>query len=174
MSQYKNSYAAGFSVCDKKIFYNVPKNYTIMMLLTNMGTAPALLFLGAILAITTIFVNSVYAQESRNTTEPFVVVFAIQGVDSKTGYILTWASADNVTIPALINASTVDLQDDAKDGIIEPSIVFPNSTVSTGDNFSACAVVLKDEDLMCDTGFNSPTGRAEFVSFRLSPDKNEQ
>jgi hypothetical protein len=65
----------------------------------------------------------------------------------------------------------VDLEDSAKDGIVEIPITFPNSTVSTGDKFRACIVVLKNEDLMCDTGFDSPSERAEFVSFLLSPVK---
>jgi hypothetical protein len=114
-------------------------------------------------------VYSAHAQETQTTTEPFVVVIATKGIDSSTGYILNWVTANNITIPLLLNASTVDLEDDAKDGVVEASITLPNSTVSTGDNFRACIIVLKNEDLMCDTGFDSPSGRAEFVSFLLSP-----
>jgi hypothetical protein len=147
-----------------------------MVFLKKMEKTPTLLFLGATLTIATfvVIVNSAFAQETQTTAEPFVVISAIQGIDSKTGYILNWATANNITVPRLYNASTVDLEDEAKDGIVEIPITFPNSTVSTGDKFSACALVLKDKSMTCQEGFDSPSSRAEFVSFLVSLDKKEQ
>lgn len=125
-----------------------------------------------ILLIVFVTVNPIYAQTSEEP--PLSVVFAIEGVDAATGDILNWVTANNVTRAVFNNATAIDLDDTARDGIIELSITLPNGTAQVGDKFRACTVLPEFEKVLCSTGFKSATGRAEFVSVLLSSLKKQE
>jgi hypothetical protein len=138
---------------------------------------PALLISEAVFALSIVFVtvNPIYAQTSEES--PLSVVFAIEGVDANTGEMMSWVTLNNVTKTLFYNATAIDLEDTlypARDGTIELSITLPNGTAQVGDKFRACTTVPEFEKLVCNTGFNSPTDRAEFMSILLSSFKKQE
>ena len=53
-------------------------------------------------------------------------------------------------------------------GLIEYVAIFPNVTVNAGNEYKACVVPIKDLELTCKTGNNSPAARPEFVDISLN------
>ena len=45
---------------------------------------------------------------------------------------------------------------------------FPNVTVNTGGEYKACVLPVKDLEMICTTGNNSPASRPEFVDLSLN------
>jgi high-affinity K+ transport system ATPase subunit B len=134
---------------------------------------PALLIAAAfILSIVFVTINPIYAQTTEEP--PLIVVFAVEGIDASTGELMSWVTINNVTRTVFYNATAVDLEDTARDGMIETAITLPNGTSQVGDRFSACTVVPKFDKMECDIGFKSPTGRAEFFSVPLSSFEKQQ
>ena len=95
----------------------------------------------------------------------FKVIMTIQGLNHNTG--------DVVTIVTVSGESRVKLFDDSKTyinsvnaagegGIVEYVATFPNMTVNDGDEYKVCALIIKDSNLICETGTNSPALRPEF------------
>jgi hypothetical protein len=52
--------------------------------------------------------------------------------------------------------------------IIEYVATFPNITVDVGEEYKACVLPLKDLEMVCTTGNNSPASRPEFVDLLLN------
>jgi aldose sugar dehydrogenase len=112
--------------------------------------------------------NQVRSQRTHTIEEtPFVVLFSIAEVDNHTGNIISWVTANNVTNVYLYNASAIDSRDNRQDGFIETAVSLPNGTMHIGDKFKACTKVLKDDNLICNEGFNWPTTRLELNSVIL-------
>jgi hypothetical protein len=100
----------------------------------------------------------------------FKVIMTVQGLNRNTG--------DIVTIVSVIGESRVKLFDDSKTylhsvkadgtgGLVEYVATFPNMTVKNGDTYKACALTIKDSNLICETGTNSPALRPEFKDLYL-------
>jgi glucose/arabinose dehydrogenase len=107
--------------------------------------------------------NPGHAQRTQTIEEsPFLTVFRVAGVDNDTGYIANWVTANNVTNVLVYNASRVDSQDNRVDGFIDFGIGLPNGTMHIGDKYKACIMVLKDNNLICNEGFNWPDARPEY------------
>ena len=91
----------------------------------------------------------------------------VQGLEHNTG--------DVVTIVSVNGESRVKLFDDTKTyihsvnssdgtgGLVEYVATFPNTTVNVGEEYKVCALTIKDSNLMCETGTNSPALRPEFI-----------
>jgi hypothetical protein len=56
-------------------------------------------------------------------------------------------------------------------GLIEYTATFPNMTVNVGDEYKVCALALKDSNLICQTGNNSPALRPEFIDLYMQEEK---
>ena len=125
---------------------------------------PTFLFIFTTMMIFALIPNTVHAQETETTDEPFVVMFTMSGVDNNTGFVTNWVTANNVTNANFYNASEMDLTDNLQDGYIESGTSLPNGTIQIGDEYKACTLILNQRYLTCDTGFNSPTNRPEFDS----------
>jgi hypothetical protein len=121
-------------------------------------------------------VLNAYAQSSSTSEiqkkkDIFKVIMTVQGLDHNTG--------DVVTIVSVNGESRVKLFDDAKTyiptvnatdgtgGIIEYIATFPNMTVNVGDEYKVCALTIKNSNLMCQTGADSPASRPEFIDLFL-------
>jgi aldose sugar dehydrogenase len=112
--------------------------------------------------------NPVHSQRTQTIEKaPFAVAFSISGVDKDTGYVTNWITANNATNILLYNASEAELKDNRQDGFIEQAVSLPNGTIHIGDEYKACTAVLKDDNLICSTGFNWPTARPEYNSVIL-------
>jgi hypothetical protein len=116
------------------------------------------------------------AQTTTTPTEPsekkdiFKVIMTVQGLDHNSG--------DVVGIVSVNGESRVKLFDDTKTyinsvnadgtgGFIEYTAAFPNMTVNVGDEYKVCAVTIKDSNMICQTGTNSPALRPEFKDLYL-------
>jgi hypothetical protein len=111
--------------------------------------------------------NALHAQRvpaKRNIDDRFAVVFSTVGVNNDTGYAINWVTANNATNVLFYNASAIDLKDNRQDGFIETALSLPNGTIHIGDEYKACTTVLKDDNIICNTGLNWPGGRAEYNS----------
>ena len=56
----------------------------------------------------------------------------------------------------------------AGSAIIEYVATFPHVTVNTGEEYKACVLPVKDLEMICTTGNNSPASRPEFVDLSLN------
>jgi hypothetical protein len=128
----------------------------------------------AMLNITTTNPNaSAQTTSSSPETEKkdiFKVIMTVQGLNHNTG--------DVVTIVSVNGESRVKLFDDSKTyihsvnatgtgGIVEYVATFPNMTVKNGDEYKVCILTIKDSNLICKTGTNSPALRPEFKDLYL-------
>ena len=52
--------------------------------------------------------------------------------------------------------------------LIEYVATFPNLTINSGEGYKACISTVKDLELICKTGNNSPASRPEFVDLSLN------
>ena len=116
--------------------------------------------------------SNVFAQTTSETEKKdiFKVIMTVQGLDRNTG--------DIVTVVAVNGESRVKLFDDTKTyihsinaagtgGIVEYVATFPTITVKNGDVYKACVLTIKDSNLICETGTNSPALRPEFKDLYL-------
>jgi hypothetical protein len=119
--------------------------------------------------------NPIQAQEAEeNKNETFTVVVTLYGVDNMTGNVVTFVSTNNITRGTVLNATQIDLNDTGKnDGIVDVYLTFPNITISAGNEFKACNMVLRDLSIVCDIGHNSPSRRAEYIDLLLQSTKEE-
>jgi len=117
----------------------------------------------------------IQAQEAE-VNETFTVVVTLYGVDNMTDNVVTFFSTtNNITRGTVFNATEMDLNDTSKnDGIVDVYLAFPNITIPVGEEFTACNMVLRDLSLVCDTGHNSPSPRAEYIGLLLQPTEEEQ
>jgi hypothetical protein len=54
-------------------------------------------------------------------------------------------------------------------GFIEYISTFPNMTIKVGEQYKACAMLIKDSNLTCQIGNNSPALRPEIVDLYFNP-----
>ena len=126
-----------------------------------------LALVAALVLLTLDSTNPIQAQETKVNDELAVVV-TLYGVNNTTGNVVTFVSTNNNnTKGAILNATELDLKDGSNDGVVDVVLSFPNVTITTGEQFRACNMVLKDLSLVCETGHNSPSPRAEYVDLVL-------
>jgi len=75
--------------------------------------------------------------------------------------ILSASPSPTASAPSTINPA-------AESDIIEYVATFPNVTVNAGQEYKACVLPVKNLDLICTTGSNSPAHRPEFVDLNLN------
>jgi hypothetical protein len=131
-----------------------------------------LLFIGAILTIVLVTTNPIQAETGKGT-DIFKVIVSIFGVDESKGDVVAIVTVkDEQAKVKLFDASgpaVVPLSASEGGGhLIEYVATFPNLTVNAGDEYKACVTTVKDLELICKSGHNSPAARPEFVDFSLN------
>lgn len=121
------------------------------------------------------FAQTTNSLETEMKKDIFKVILTVQGLDKNTGDIVTLVSVngdsrvklfdDTKTYIHSINAS------DGTGGLVEYVATFPNMTVNGGDEYKVCALMVKDSNLICETGTNSPALRPEFKDLYLQEGK---
>jgi hypothetical protein len=142
----------------------------------NKVTTNTLLILAAIVIVLAIASQNIRFYlahaETGKGTDIFKVIMSIFGVDESKGDIVAIVTVNNqetkvkffdATGPSVIpiNAS------EGGGHIVEYVATFPNVTVNSGDEYKACVLTVKDLDLKCGTGHNSPANRPEFIDINL-------
>jgi hypothetical protein len=108
--------------------------------------------------------NSPKDNDSQSPNDIFRVAITIIGVNNETGNVFSFVKVNDDTSTRYFNASKDDLKD--QDGFVDSVISFPNKTVTTGANFTACNVVLKELSMSCKSGINIQE-RIESIQFVL-------
>jgi hypothetical protein len=106
----------------------------------------------------------------------FKVIMTVQGLNHNTGDIVTIVSVNGESRVKLFDDSKTyvhSVKADGTGGLVEYVATFPNTTVNSGDVFKACALIIKDSNLICETGTNSPALRPEFKDLYLQQQPDE-
>jgi hypothetical protein len=145
------------------------------MYIQNRIIVLSLSLIGVILAsivIVVITMSSAHAETGQGD-DVFRVIMTIFGVDESRGDVIAVVTAkDQVARVKLFDASGPEVVPlNATEGgghLIEYIATFPNLTVNSGDEYKACIATVKDLELTCKTGQNSPAARPEFVDLSLN------
>jgi hypothetical protein len=104
----------------------------------------------------------------------FKVIMTVQGLDHNTGDIVTIVSVNGESRVKLFDDSKTYIQTvkaDGTGGIVEYVATFPNVTINSGDEYKVCVLTIKDSNLICETGTNSPALRPEFKDLYLQEER---
>lgn len=114
--------------------------------------------------------------ETEKKKDIFKVIMTIQGLNHDSGDIVTIVSVNEESRVKLFDDSKTYINSvnasDGTGGIIEYVATFPNMTVKNGDVYKACVLTIKDSNLICETGTNSPAQRPEFKDLYLQEEKS--
>lgn len=139
-----------------------------------------LLFKGLVLTSTVvaaITINPVQA-ETGIGADVFKVITTIFDVDESKGDVVAIVTAKNeIAKVKLFDASGPEVVSlNASEGgghLIEYIATFPNVTINSGEEYKACIATIKDLELICKSGHNSPAARPEFVDLSLNTTRGE-
>ena len=131
-----------------------------------------LLLICAILTSALITPHSIQAETGQGT-DIFRVITTIFGVDESKGDVIAIVTAkDEAAKVKLFDASGPEViplnTSEGGDHLIEYVATFPNVTINSGENYKACIATVKDLELICKIGQNSPASRPEFVDLSLN------
>lgn len=124
------------------------------------------------LVVTVITISPVQAETGQGE-DIFRVITTIFGVDESKGDVIAIVTAKNQDAKVkLFDASGPEVVPlNASEGgghLIEYIATFPNLTINSGEEYRACIATVKDLELICKTGNNSPATRPEFVDLSLN------
>ena len=149
--------------------------YTLSLLLLILGTAAV-----AVMLSSTLFLlkNSQVAGQIGGESETkikkqdiFKIILTVNGLGKDSGDVIAFVTVNG--------QSKVKLFDDKKSylnsissnsggqGFIEYVSTFPNMTIKTGEQYKACALLIRDSNLICQIGNNSPALRPEIVDLYI-------
>jgi hypothetical protein len=131
--------------------------------------------LGVILTssvVSGIIVSPVQAETGQGP-DIFKVIMTIFGVDESKGDVIAIVTAKEeaarVKLFDALGPEVVPLNASEGGGhLIEYVATFPNLTINSGEGYKACISTVKDLELLCKTGNNSPASRPEFVDLSLN------
>jgi hypothetical protein len=131
-----------------------------------------LLLLSAILTSAFITLHPIQAETGQGA-DVFRIIMTIFGVDESKGDVIAIVTAkDEAAKVKLFDASgpeVIPLNTSEGGGhLIEYVATFPNVTINSGEGYKACIATVKDLELICKTGQNSPASRPEFVDLSLN------
>ena len=111
--------------------------------------------------------------ETGQGTDIFKVIMTIFGVDESKGDVIAIVTAKDeaarVKLFDALGPEAVPLNASEGGGhLIEYVATFPNLTMNPGEGYKACISTVKDLELLCKTGNNSPASRPEFVDLSLN------
>jgi hypothetical protein len=116
-------------------------------------------------------INLAYA-ETGTGTDIFKVIMSVFGVEESRGDVVALVTVNNQESKVrFFDASGSELipmnASGVNGNILEYVATFPNVTVNSGDEYKACILTVKDLNLKCGTGHNSPANRPEFIDINL-------
>jgi hypothetical protein len=119
--------------------------------------------------------QSIPSSETEKKKDIFKVIMTIQGLNHDSGDIVTIVSVNEESRVKLFDDSKTYIHSvnasDGTGGIIEYVATFPNMTVSVGDDYKVCALTIKDSNLICKTGNNSPALRPEIIDLYIHEER---
>jgi hypothetical protein len=102
----------------------------------------------------------------------FKIIVTVSGLTKNSGDVITFVSVDGQSKAKLFDDEMSYLSSIDSDGLgfIEYISTFPNMTIKVGEQYKACALLIKDSNLICHTGNNSPALRPEIVDLDFNQD----
>ena len=137
--------------------------------------------LGSLLVILSVIaapqLNYPTQAETGIGADVFKVIMTIFDVDESKGDVVAIVTAKNdvakVKLFDALGPGVVPINASEGGGrFIEYVATFPNVTVNAGDEYKACVATVKNLELICKTGNNSPAARPEFVDLSLNASSN--
>ena len=132
------------------------------------------------------FTSTVFASSTINPVQAetgigpdvFRVIMTIFGVDESRGDVVAVVTVNNGDAKVkLFDASGPEVvplnASEGRGHLIEYVATFPNVTVNSGDPYKACILTVKDLDVICKSGHNSPAARPEFVDLSLNTTRGD-
>ena len=133
------------------------------------------------MVLSVVTTNPVHAETGKGK-DIFKVILTIFGIDKSRGDVVAIVAVNNgeaskvkfLDINAFLapsNLTTLSpstMNPAAGSDIIEYVATFPNVTVDAGEEYKACVLPVKDLELTCKIGNNSPASRPEFVDLSLN------
>jgi hypothetical protein len=116
-------------------------------------------------------INLAYA-ETGTGTDIFKVIMSVFGVEESKGDVVALVTVNSheskVKFFDVSGSELIPMNaSEGKGHILEYVATFPNVTVNSGDEYKACILTVKDLNLKCGTGHNSPANRPEFIDINL-------
>ena len=141
------------------------------MQITKRITVLALALL-MIIAVSALSNLSLVRAETGKGSDIFKVILSIFDIQPTTGDIVAIVSVNGESKVRFFDTANIAVNaTQSAGGIIEYVATFPNVNVNVGDEYKACALLLKDlskDSLICKTGLNSPAKRAEYIDLSLA------
>ena len=110
--------------------------------------------------------------EVKSTEQQLTIAVTVFGINQQTGNVLTFIDFNNLVKASYYNASSTDLKDKgAKDGIVQVYLQLPIKKLIPGSEFSACTLVLRDQQLVCQKGHISPYQSTSFTDLVINNTK---
>jgi hypothetical protein len=148
-------------------------------------TKPLLVCFLVVAVSTTLLTRSInlnsYAETGQGS-DVFRVIMTVFGVENTKGDVIAIVTVNNgegskvkfFETEAFRPASSNNLTSlvttpstSSTAGLLEYVATFPNVTVDPGAEYKACVMTIKDLELLCKTGHNSPASRPEFIDINL-------
>jgi hypothetical protein len=116
-------------------------------------------------------INLAYAETGAGG-DIFKVIMSVFGVEESKGDVVALVTVNNQESRVkFFDASAPDqIPMNVSGGsgyILEYVATFPNVTVNSGDEYKGCVLTVKDMNLKCGTGYNSPANRPESIDINL-------
>jgi uncharacterized membrane protein YgcG len=124
-----------------------------------------------VMAVSTSGTLSPIQAETGKGTDIFKVILSIFDIQPTTGDIVAIVGVNGESKVKFFDTSNIAVNATQTGGIVEYVATFPNVNVNVGDEYKACALLLKDlnkDNLICKTGLNSPAKRAEYIDLSLA------
>jgi hypothetical protein len=154
------------------LYFAVKSRITILLLIGTILTS---------MVLSVVTTNPVQAETGKGK-DIFKVILTIFGIDKSRGDVVAIVAVNNgeaskvkfLDINAFLapsNLTTLSpstMNPAAGSDIIEYVATFPNVTVDAGEEYKACVLPVKELELICKIGNNSPASRPEFVDLSLN------
>ena len=151
-------------------------SWNISLDIESVSTKPivvpiAIVMLTIAIILQNVSINLAYA-ETGTGTDIFKVIMSVFGVEESKGDVVALVTVNSQESKVkFFDASGSELipmnASGGNGNILEYVATFPNVTVNSGDEYKACILTVKDLNLKCGTGHNSPANRPEFIDINL-------
>jgi hypothetical protein len=117
-------------------------------------------------------VNNFAYAETGAGGDVFKIIMSVFGVEESKGdvVVLVTLNGEESRVKFFDASRTELIPMNANGGsghILEYVATFPNVTVNSGDEYKGCVLTVKDMNLKCGTGYDSPANRPEFIDINL-------
>jgi hypothetical protein len=105
-------------------------------------------------------------QFANSSDDGVRVILTLFGVNEETGKVAAMVKVQNMTEAKLVNASSEYILRN-QTGVIDIYFQIANQSILVGEPITACVVVFQIPQMACNSGFNSPGIRSEFIQIML-------